>query len=181
MRRNDKKIDDKEKEDETQKELEKIRNEISEGLSDAEKNELDLLINMLNNKLKRQKSFINRIIAFIVLAIVNFVGFYLAYGIVYKNVDVTRLNALYLISALSIFKALLKVLLINIKNLVIRMQASVFSYGILILATYLFSNLVKIYHFSSFGYIILFYLVAFSLIEMISYTYTRISIMKMRR
>ena len=109
------------------------------------------------------------------------IAFYLAYGVLYKYIAVSRLNALYLIAGLSVLKSLIRMLTVCIKSTYKRLEFSIYVYITLVLGTYLFSNLKIMMSFNSFIDIIIFYLLAQALFEMMSITYTKINLMRMVR
>lgn len=184
MKQDEKKLEDKEKEENgLMDELEQLKQEVedSTNLSADEKAQLDRLIKIIGTKATRQSNFLARLGAFILALLFNFIAFYLAYGVIYKYVIVTRLNALYLILGISAFKAICRMVTISIKNSAVRFKAIIIVYMVLILGTYLVSNLKILYSFNSIMDIIIFYLIAEALFELLSITYTKIKLERMMR
>lgn len=72
-------------------------------------------------------------------------------------------------------------LTVCIKSTYKRLEFSIYVYITLVLGTYLFSNLKIMMSFNSFIDIIIFYLLAQALFEMMSITYTKINLMRMVR
>lgn len=184
MKKDEKKLEDKEKEnDELMSDLEQLQKEVenSSNMSDLEKEQVARLIKAIGIKAKRGPNVLARIGAFIITIIFNFIAFYLAYGVLYKYIAVSRLNALYLIAGLSVLKALIRMLTVCIKSTYKRLEFSIYVYITLVLGIYLFSNLKIMMSFNSFIDIIIFYLLAQALFEMMSITYTKINLMRMVR
>lgn len=90
MKKDEKKLEDKEKEnDELMSDLEQLQKEVenSSNMSDLEKEQVARLIKAIGIKAKRGPNVLARIGAFIITIIFNFIAFYLAYGVLYKYIS----------------------------------------------------------------------------------------------
>lgn len=185
MKKDEKKLEDKEekKNDELLDELERLRQDFqnSTSISDEEKAQVEKLIQVISAKASRGQTIFTRIKSFLVTLLFNFIGFYLVYGLLFKYINVTKLNALYLICGLSLVKTIIRMIAVCFSQTAARLEMSVFSFIGLVLITYLFSNLRILFSFYSFIDIILFYLIEQAIFEMMSITYTKINLKRMLR
>ncbi len=184
MKQDEKKLEEKEKEnDEIDRELDDLKKELeaSANMSDEEKEQVANLIKAIGLKAKRGPTALARVNGFFISLIFNFVALYLAYGVLYNYITVTKLHALYLILGLSLFKSIIRVILKLFNNIAQRMSVTIYLAMLFILGTYLFSNLRMMFHFTSFVDIIIFYLIAQAIYEMLAISYTKINLIRMMR